>query len=134
VVQLAFSTDVDPTTLTYTLTGPNGPVTTSEAYLDNPMDPSSMLCANPSTRQIDIAFTSAPGKSAPWPPGNYTLNFTISSPTAKTKQFSSVNWPGADAMGNLTFNVAAAPSGNSAATDPNIVDLHPLPESNCPCM
>jgi hypothetical protein len=107
---------------------------TSEAYLDNPKDPTANTCTSPSTTQLDIAYTSAPGKPAPWPVGTYKLNFTVASTDTTLMPFSSANWPGADSAGNLTFAIVAAPSSNSAATDPNIVDLHPLPEQSCPCM
>jgi hypothetical protein len=134
VLQFAFYSNMDPTTFMFTLTGPNGAVTTAEAYLDNPKDPAAGTCTSPSMTQIDLAFTSAPGKPAPWPVGKYTLSFTVNSMDAGTTTFSSKSWPGADANGNLTFQVVAPASGASAATDANIVDLHPLPEQSCPCM
>src|SRR5207247_2009381 len=58
VLQLAFFSDIDFASFTFTLTGPNGPVKTVETYADSPKDPESMTCPvdQLSTSQIDLAY------------------------------------------------------------------------------
>jgi hypothetical protein len=143
VLQFAMYSTIDIDTFEIELIGPDGmPIDTAEVYNDSPKNEDGVCLADDfNDYQVDVALTDggdADGNNAkpiPWPVGTYKIRFlSVESPDPNTTPFSSVNWPGADADGWLTFQVVEPPADNSPATDGALLEQHPTPEQNCPCL
>jgi hypothetical protein len=143
VLQFAFFSTIDIDTFEFELIGPdNMPIDTAEAYPDSPKNEDGICSPDDASEyQVDVALTDGGddngdnAKPIPWPVGVYKIRFlSVESPDANTSPYSSVNWPGADKDGWLTFQVKEPPPDNSPATDGALLELHPTPEQMCPCI
>jgi hypothetical protein len=135
ILKLAFSQKIDASTFQFTLTGPVG---TSQAYAyadtSTKPDKTDMTKCTVSKTTIAIAPVSAPSMLTNWPEGNYTLTFKVDTAgQTPNTTFSSVNWPGADASGTLTF-VVQGPASSDPTKDSLALQNHQPAEVCTPKM